>query len=135
MIRSGFKPKLLITEPKKRTKKCSQCRTVYEPRSAWQKVCGAECGAAYAKAERERKEKKERQTRLIELKPAKWWKAKAKKAMHLFVRTRDEGQPCASCDTLLLKLGRCEWSRQIDVPVASYVGLVLSGRKSHGCIV
>lgn len=113
MPRTAFKrsagpvpTKVPSQEPKRRSKKCSQCRTVYEPRSSWQKVCGAECGAAYAKAERERKEKQERQKRLIELKPAKWWKAKAKKAMHMFVRTRDEGKQCASCDTVLVKLGR-----------------------------
>lgn len=106
MIRSGFKPKLLVTEPKRRTKKCSMCRTPFEPRSAWAKVCSPECSIAHVAAEKARKDRKERQEGLIALKPAKWWKAKAKKAMHLFVRTRDEGKQCASCDTVLVKLGR-----------------------------
>lgn len=106
MIRSGFKPKLLVTEPKRRTRKCKVCREVFAPRSMTHKVCGAACAETLSLQDKARKLRMERQAGLIALKPAKWWKAKAKKAMHLFVRTRDEGQPCASCDTLLVKLGR-----------------------------
>lgn len=106
MIRSELKRKAPATEPKRRTRKCVVCRAAFEPRSMTHKACGPECSIAHVASEKARKDRKERQEGLIALKPAKWWKAKAKKAMHLFVRTRDEGQPCASCDTLLVKMGR-----------------------------
>jgi hypothetical protein len=79
---------------------------VFEPRNMTHKACGADCAEAHAKAEKARKLKRERQAGLIALKPLKWFRAKAKTAMHAYVRARDEGKCCASCDTVLVKLGR-----------------------------
>ena len=70
------------------------------------KCCSQSCAETLVIVDKARKLRIDRQAGLIKLKPPKWWKAKAKKAMHLFVRTRDEGKQCASCDTVLLKLGR-----------------------------
>lgn len=106
MIRSGFKVKLPLAEPKRRVRKCKVCRNQFEPRSITHSCCGPVCAETHTAAEKARKARKERQEGLIALKPAKWWKAKAKVAMHMFVRTRDEGKQCASCDTVLLKLGK-----------------------------
>jgi hypothetical protein len=103
-----------------RAKHCEACRERFEPSPPSAVVCGPTCAEQHAmalKAKEERKAaravrvaaKAERATdkaRLIELKPLKWWRKKAKTSMHSFVRARDEGKPCASCDTLLLKLGR-----------------------------
>jgi hypothetical protein len=53
-----------------------------------------------------RAERKATKARLIELKPTKWHRANCKRAMHDLVRAEAEGEPCISCDTILLKLGR-----------------------------
>jgi hypothetical protein len=105
---------------KLRMRRCDICREPYEPERKGATVCGPACAEKHAlalKAKAERRAAKavriavkvERATdkaRLIEMKPLKWWRAKAKKSMHTFVRARDEGKPCASCDTLLIVLGR-----------------------------
>lgn len=107
LVRTEFK-RNLPTEPKRRVRKCAvkSCRKEFEPRNMTHKCCGAACAIDFAMSERVRKERKERQKGLIALKPVKWWKAKAKTAMHAYVRAIAEGQECASCDTILMKLGR-----------------------------
>jgi hypothetical protein len=98
-------------------KKCQskECRKPYEPdpKQPFKVWCSDDCGAAIGlqrmakqRAKQARAERAADQAKLEAMKPAKWWKAKAKKAMHLYVRTRDAGKPCASCDTILLQLGR-----------------------------
>lgn len=125
---SGFKSASLARTERKeasaaakiRAKRCGQCREPFEPARPSMKVCSPDCAellvmTASAKAERiaakavriaARVEKAADKARLIEMKPLKWWRAKAKKSMHTFVRARDEGKECASCDTLLIVLGR-----------------------------
>lgn len=100
--------KAITKERKVRTRKCAlkSCRKPFPPRSMTHKTCSPECAQEFVRLERVRKDRQETQAKLIALKPAKWAKAKAKKAMHLYVRTRDEGQPCASCDTILVIAGR-----------------------------
>lgn len=113
---------LARTTPMKRTRKCS-VKGCKEPAATFNGLKGwctvdhgavlAEMGLTKQKADKERKERKaakedRKQTReaLLELKPRKWWKAKVKHALHAYIRARDEGKQCASCDTILLKLGR-----------------------------
>lgn len=130
MKRSGFKPSVKplpglfrtadLPEPsapklayKPRMRKCAICRTPFRAFEMRVKWCGPDCGAALAQRELakkaariEKNDRAETRQRLVELKPKKWWKAKAKTALHAYVRARDEGKPCISCDTILVKLGR-----------------------------
>lgn len=94
-------------------KKCSICRAPFQPRSMTHKACGPDCSQTLMERDKrikqskaQRQERAQDKAKLEAMKPAKWWKAKAKTAMHLYVRTRDAGKPCASCDTILLQLGR-----------------------------
>lgn len=100
--RSSMKCTVAVKEPKRRVRKCATCREKFEPRNMTHKCCSGPCAESLVEKAKVAKVRKERQAGLIALKPVKWWKAKAKKVMHLFVRTRDEGKPCASCDTILL---------------------------------
>lgn len=113
--RTGFARKPDI-EPKPargpRKRKCAVCKQPFQPRSMTHKACGPECAewlsakvSAEKKAKQQRQERAETKAKLLSMKPRKWWVAKTKKAMHLYVRTRDEGQPCCSCDTILVKAG------------------------------
>lgn len=93
--------------------KCKVCRCEFVRKLPDQKVCGEHCALSLAVSAREKEARIEAKriaaadrAQLISLKPRKWWKAKAKEAMHDYIRARDEGKPCISCDTILLKLGR-----------------------------
>lgn len=97
---------------KTRQKKCRVCKVnpIHRPSA---KVCGAECAEVHAKLVADKAARAKAKAvrvidsaRLIELKPKKWWLDKAKKALHSFIRERDEGKRCISCSTILLKLGR-----------------------------
>src|SRR4051812_20738631 len=62
-----------------------------------------------SKAEKKAAKKAEHaddQKRKVALRSRKWYLATLKTAMHAFVRARDEGKQCASCDKILIKLGR-----------------------------
>lgn len=102
---------------KPKAKKCANraCRAPYvpDPKQPWKNWCSDDCALVIAldkiakqKAAKERKERAETKAKLEGMQPAKYWKAKAKKAFHAFVRVRDAGKQCASCDTILLRLGR-----------------------------
>lgn len=77
------------------------------------RACGPSCALLLAVDERQKQERKvakaeraETKKKLDCLRPRKWYVVQLKIAMHAWVRARDEGKPCISCDTVLLKLGR-----------------------------
>lgn len=93
--------------------KCRHCKAPFERKSARHIACSPACiialtekSAAKKLAAEAKRDRIATKQKLIEIKPLKWFKAKAKKALHLFVRTRDEGKPCASCDTILRNTGK-----------------------------
>src|SRR6185437_7930021 len=70
-------------------------------------------GATFARLLREKLEridaKAERlvdKQKLEKLRPLSYWRKKAKSALHAFVRERDHGKSCISCDTILIKTGK-----------------------------
>lgn len=98
-----------------RTCKNRACRSRFTPteRHPFAIACSTGCEIILAKqhiqkvvAAREKKERKADNERKVALQPRKWWLAKAKTALHAYIRARDEGKPCISCDTILIKLGR-----------------------------
>lgn len=94
-------------------RKCTVCKQDFRPARQIQKVCGPKCAqvAGTAKADKQRAkaasaDRKETKQRLESMKPLSHWRSKARTALHAYVRARDEGKPCASCDTILVKAGR-----------------------------
>ena len=95
-------------------RKCPECGVKYVKVRAVQPTCGnldcnisfAEKVAAKAARKREKIQRALDAEKLDSLRPIKYWKAKLKEVMHLYVRLRDEGKPCISCDTILVRLGR-----------------------------
>jgi Bacteriophage Lambda NinG protein len=112
--RTSFKPQAKpMSVP--RTRRCAVklCRAPFVPRSMTHRACGNDCAAELARIKREEDERKKAKiqsavdkAKLDALRPRKWWLKKAKTALHAYIRARDEGMPCISCDTILLKLGR-----------------------------
>lgn len=109
-----------------RQRKCATCRTLFVPMTAMGRVCSVGCAIELVTQQKAKQERKEDRARKQAIKLERSEDAKRKKAletrqdhiialkraMHKYVRARDEGKPCASCDTPLLKLGR--WGGDYD---------------------
>lgn len=120
MKRSGFLrvspdvDRLTVKVPRKpKTRKCKVCPETFTVLRSLQRVCGPKCAQEDARIKREKAEReaaalarKEQAAALLAARPRKWWLKKAKTAMHAYVRARDEGKSCISCDTILVKRGR-----------------------------
>ncbi len=85
--------------------KCKVCKTKYERRSAWQKVCGAECAAVFAAKEKSvkiakaaREEKANDRAKLAAMQAKPQLEKELKAALHAYIRDRDYGLPCISCN-------------------------------------
>lgn len=96
-----------------KNKKCAVCKTSFAPSRQMQKCCSPDCAYDYskrlrAKAERvaQLEDRKTVKLKLLEMEPKSYWWKRAKKAFNAWVRTRDEGEECISCPTILVKLGR-----------------------------
>ena len=86
--------------------KCKICKEQFKKLRMTQKVCGKiECAAAFGKQETERKaakkEREETKVRKEKLKDRRDYIREAKTAMHAYVRARDAGKQCISCDKWL----------------------------------
>jgi hypothetical protein len=115
MTRTGFNRKPAATSkvpaaelkplPGPRKRKCSICKTPYEPRSAWAKVCGPACAEKHAAAvlvkQRAKAQREERAVTKIKLEGMKTYPQIIKEVQRVFnqaVRLRDQiaGYPCIS---------------------------------------
>ncbi len=108
-IKNSNTPKII------KVRKCRApgCTNEFFPILPMQKVCCPKCAIAVAVAKREKDEKasaaaerRERREKLEAMKPRRHWIAEAKKAMHRWVRLRDEGKPCISCGRPLVSNGK-----------------------------
>ena len=97
----------------KKPRTCRVCKTVFQPHKIMQTVCGPECAIKQAQAKRAKAERiakaEDRKTvkaKLLDMEPKSYWWKIAKRWFHLWVRTRDEGKECISCDTILINTGK-----------------------------
>lgn len=96
LARSEFKRKAPSAEPKRRTRKCVVCRSVFEPRSMLHKACGPDCAEKHVEQEKARKERSDRQKGLQALKRRADYLKEAQIAFNAFIRERDKNQACIS---------------------------------------
>lgn len=91
-----------------RTRKCAVkgCGNRFQPRNMMHKVCGPDCGAVFAVAERKRLEAKqqkqdraETRAKLAKFKRRPEYVAEAQQAFNAYIRERDRDQPCICCDS------------------------------------
>jgi len=82
-----------------RTRKCAVkgCSNRFQPRNMTHKVCGPECGAVFAVAERQRLDAKQTRERKEALKTKRDYTKEAQVAFNAFIRVRDAEQPCICC--------------------------------------
>lgn len=85
-----------------RKKKCRNpsCREWFQPWSTTQTACSPVCAMKVAAENRRKRKKRELQARRQALKPRSKLLAEAQTAFNAFIRLRDEGLPCISCDAI-----------------------------------
>jgi len=86
-------------------KKCKICKTEFIPFNSLTKVCSSQCAYEYVQQEnlrKSRKDAKEQRKQHREdkngLKSRSDWLREAQTVFNAYIRARDRGQPCISCD-------------------------------------
>lgn len=79
-------------------KKCKQCGNKFSPRNSFQKTCSVECAIEDGKKESKKVWNKEKKVRLEALMTASEWRNVLQKVFNTYIRERDKGKPCISCD-------------------------------------
>lgn len=89
----------------RKLKPCAECGSMFPPWNSLQAVCGPACAIKVAKRESAEKKRKEKEIRARhrkrreELKSRGDWTKEAQAAFNAWVRERDYGLPCISCDS------------------------------------
>jgi len=81
-------------------KYCKVCDEQFNPYMTTQKVCGLKCAVVLAKKQTEKKVDKEFKKRKLALKSKSEWMKEAQQTFNEFIRERDKGKPCISCDKM-----------------------------------
>ena len=85
-----------MNSPVSRQKECKQCGTSFTPARPMQNVCSPICATRLVKAAK--KEEAERtKARKAAIKSRAAWAREAQAAFNAWVRARDAGMPCISC--------------------------------------
>lgn len=83
--------------------KCKICKEKFEALRPLQQVCGYKCGIEYTRKQKEKKWKKEKAEKKKELMTLQDWIKIAQAKFNEFIRLRDKGLPCISCDNPNMK--------------------------------
>lgn len=81
-----------------KTKKCKECRKLFTPFNTMAKVCSPRCALALVNKENERKFNAETRMLKAKIKTKGQWLKEAQAAFNAYIRIRDQGKPCVSCD-------------------------------------
>ena len=92
-------------------KTCKQCKVKFEPSRPLQYVCSPKCGYEYVKESNIKKAKtdwqKEKKVIKEKLMTSRDYLQIAQKIFNIYIRTRDEGLNCISCNKPIKK-GNCD---------------------------
>lgn len=86
--------------PVPRTKKCKACRQPFTAVRPLQAACSPVCALTIARDAREKQERAATKAQREKLKTRSDWLKDAQAAVNKYVRLRDIGKPCISCDAL-----------------------------------
>lgn len=100
-----IKVKTKKAEPKKRSRCCKVCKKRFTPTRPLQVVCGFACASKKAVIDKHKQEKKrikdwsrEKKKRKDKLKSKTQWAKEAQTVFNQYIRKRDEGKNCISCN-------------------------------------
>tara|TARA_R100000541_G_scaffold20190_1_gene30034 strand:+ start:4658 stop:5185 length:528 start_codon:yes stop_codon:yes gene_type:complete len=82
---------------------CKICKVKFEPLRPLQMVCSYKCGIEYTKKQESKKWQKEKKVLKEKLLTKKDYLNILQKVFNTYIRTRDKGKPCISCDKKLTK--------------------------------
>ena len=82
-------------------KKCKQCKVPFTPVRPMQKVCSPACAMKIARQVVDKAEKKETKLKLDAMQTKPQLVKKAQTAFNAYIRARDKGKACISCETHL----------------------------------
>jgi len=80
-----------------KTKKCKHCKKDFIPFSSLQKVCSVSCSLGHVRKEKEREFNLETKKRREQAKTKGEWTKEVQVVFNAFIRQRDFGLPCISC--------------------------------------
>ena len=113
-------------------RKCVNCGDVFQKLKPLQNVCDHICAIKHAQKLREKKEKrewqKEKAVRLEKLKTKSDYEKELQMVFNEFIRLRDVGKPCISCDALY---GTYEVNAGHFVPAGTYKNLRFNELNVH----
>lgn len=81
-----------------KAKKCKVCFERFEPMNSFHQACGPTCAVALARLKQKRKWKKQATDYRKRNQPKGEAAKKAQVAFNAYIRTRDIGMPCISCE-------------------------------------
>jgi len=85
-------------------KKCKHCKQPFQPYNSLQKYCSSsECVKVWIDVEKEKKWKKEKEKKKTELMTVQDYIKIAQQVVNKYIRLRDKGQLCISCQKKPLK--------------------------------
>lgn len=104
MLRTPLTRRLPVKGPRMRKCAVKGCANRFQPRNMTHKVCGADCAAVHAVAERKRLDAKVDRSRKQAVKTRGDHIADTQEAFNALVRFRDRNETCISCPTVLATL-------------------------------
>lgn len=81
-----------------RMKKCKSCKEKFTPYNSTQTACNLICALDIVEAAKAKKARKELREGRERLKSVTDYKKEAQTAFNSYIRARDKGKPCISCD-------------------------------------
>lgn len=89
-------------------KKCKTCKELFLPRTTTQRVCSYFCALEDVRRQKEKAQaqerkawRKEKKKRRDKMKTASDWRKDLEKVFNQYIRLRDQGRQCISCNTVL----------------------------------
>jgi len=82
-------------------KACKVCKDKFDPLRPLQMVCSPKCGIEYTKKQKSKQWQKEKKVIKEKLFTKKDYLNILQKVFNTYIRARDKGKPCASCDKFL----------------------------------
>lgn len=79
-------------------KRCKSCKQLFTPFSTMSKACSPMCAISLVKLDAEKRQRRKDKMRKDLLKSRGDWIREAQTAFNRFIRLRDSGNPCISCD-------------------------------------
>lgn len=88
---------------KVKPKKCRVCKNKFTPFQTTQIVCSQKCALKYAVEKREKEQRKNDRIKKESFKTARQYLDEAQSSFNRYIRARDRGKLCCSCNSVLVK--------------------------------